>query len=410
MTATTPPAASGSDPLARASRSGEVLRLIRTGAATTISELATAMNVARSTVTDRVDLLTDIGMIVPRTGFSTGRGRPATVFAFRTDSRLALTAQVGMSGVRLGLADMAGNILTTHTHDLALAEGPEALFDALQAGFSRLLDAAERTVEDVVGVGVGLPGRIELETTEGLGASSTRPWLSHSLKSWLEDLYDVPVCVDRGVNLLSNAEHRSFHPSAEILLGLKVGTVIECGIVVAAKTVTGGSGIAGEIGHTRVPGSEAPCACGNRGCLNAVASGAALAEQLNNDDLPVRSARDVADMAANGHFAATSALRSAGRAVGEVVAGAVNLLNPDIIVVWGYLADGGDHLIAGLREGLYRGAVPAASRHVVIEPARLGDDAALRGAATAVVEQALTPERVDRQVPIDAARRGLQRA
>jgi predicted NBD/HSP70 family sugar kinase len=109
----------------------------------------------------------------------------------------------------------------------------------------------------------------------------------------------------------------------------------------------------------------------------------------------VASARDIAALAARGDASVGSAVRQAGRRIGEVLAGAVNLLNPDVIVVWGYLADGGDHLVAGLREGLYRGAVPAASRHVSIEAARYGDDAALRGAATAVLDEALLPSRID---------------
>ena len=383
------------DPPLRSSRAGEMLQLVRAGTATTISALASATGLARSTVTERVELLVAAGLVVPRTAGAQGRGRPAAVFDFNATAGVVLTGQVGMSGLRVGVADLEGTIVATSATDVDLAAGPTVLLEHLQRAFDRALAEAGRDPAAVMGVGVGLPGRIELEATPGPAGGPDRPWLSHPLRTMLEEAYRVPVRVDRAVNLLASAEHRSFHRDATVLLGVKVGTVIECGVVIGGRPVGGGSGIAGEIGHTPVAGAEQVCACGNRGCLNAVASGAALVRDLAAAGHPVANAREVASLAARGDAPVGIAVRQAGRHVGEVLAGAVNLLNPDVIVVWGYLADGGDHLVAGLREGLYRTAVPAAGDHVRIEAARFGDDAALRGAATAVLDEALRPSRID---------------
>ncbi|WP_420110848.1 ROK family protein, partial [Pseudactinotalea sp.] len=89
------------------------------------------------------------------------------------------------------------------------------------------------------------------------------------------------------------------------------------------------------------------------------------------------------------------AVREAGRDIGEALAGAVNLLNPAAISVWGYLADAEDHLFTGLREGIYGRAVPAATGHLTIERARLGDEAGIRGAAMVVVDKVLEPATID---------------
>ncbi|WP_299057429.1 ROK family transcriptional regulator [uncultured Nocardioides sp.] len=383
-----------SDLVGRTSRAGETLALIRNGSATTIAELAAAMGLARSTVSERVDLLVGRGLVSAELAPAQGRGRPASVFRFDPTARVALVAQVGMSGMRVGVTDLAGGILHTVTADVAVGEGPRALVDHVQRLFDDSLLATGRTRDDVAGVGVGLPGRIELESAPG-GTTAPAAWSPYGVRALLAETWDVPICVDRAVSLLASAEQRSFHPGASVLLGLKVGTVVECGVVVDGRSVGGGSGIAGEIGHTAVAGADAPCVCGNAGCLNAVASGGALARDLAAAGHEVASARQVAALAAGGDVEAIHAVREAGRRIGEVLAGAVNLLNPDVVVVWGYLADGGDHLVAGLREGLYRAAVPAASRHVRLEAARYGDDAALKGAATAVVELALDPAHVD---------------
>ncbi len=380
----------------RISRAGEVLDLVRSGRATTISELATALNVARSTVNERVEVLLERGLVVAGGEAVLGRGRPATVLAFNAAAGVVLSAQIGMSGLRVGVYDLGGDPLATESTDIPVAAGPVAVLDVLEAAFDAQLAVAGRSRSDVMGVGIGMPGRIELETTREGGSAAGRPWIDFPVTERLAATYGVPVSVGRGVSLLAMAEHRAFHPDAGVLLGLKVGTVVECGVVIDGRIVAGGSGLAGEIGHTPVPGTDTVCVCGNQGCLNAVAGGGAIADALSAQGYAVDSARGVADLAQQGVVEAGQAVREAGRRIGGVLAGAVNLLNPDVIVVWGYLADAGDQLFAGLQESLYRMGVPAATRHVQIEYTRLGADAGIRGAAVSATEEILSAPSIDR--------------
>ncbi len=100
---------------------------------------------------------------------------------------------------------------------------------------------------------------------------------------------------------------------------------------------------------------------------------------------------------------AVQAVREAGREIGDVMAGAINLLNPDVIAVWGYLVDAGDQFLAGMQEAIYKTALPASARAVSIARSPYGDDAGLRGAALTVIEHTLKPEAIDAFVTESAA-------
>jgi predicted NBD/HSP70 family sugar kinase len=203
------------------------------------------------------------------------------------------------------------------------------------------------------------------------------------------------VFTDRDVNYLALGEHRTSWPDSSALLCLKVGTVIAAGLVINGEVVRGAGGLFGEIGHTKIAGATAPCACGSRGCLNTVAGGAVLADTLRAKGHDAHTARDVTTLAGRGIVDALEAVRDAGVQIGEVVAAAINLLNPDVVTVWGYLVDAGEPFLAGMHEAIYKNALPSSARVLTLEPSRLGDDAGIRGAALTVIEHALSPERVD---------------
>ena len=209
--------------------------------------------------------------------------------------------------------------------------------------------------------------------------------------------------VDRDVNFLALGEHRTSWPDARVFLCLKVGTVIACGLVIDGQVVGGATGLLGEIGHTKVHGHDEPCTCGSRGCLNTVAGGAALAAQLHGHGFDVRNAREVSELANRGVLEAVQAVRAAGRQIGDVMAAAINLLNPDVIAVWGYLVDAGDQFLVGMQEAIYKTALPASARAVSIARSPYGDDAGLRGAALTVIEHTLDPEAIDAFVTESAA-------
>ena len=193
-------------------------------------------------------------------------------------------------------------------------------------------------------------------------------------------------------------EHWKAWRAYDHLLFVKVATGIGCGIITDGRIHRGAQGAAGDIGHIHVPGNEEICRCGNRGCLEAVAGGGAMAARLRADGIDARNSRDVVRHVRDGRPAAMQLVRQAGRELGEVLAASVNFFNPGVIVIGGDIAHADEHLLAGVREVVYQRAVPLGTRSLRIVRSALDDRAGVIGAAVMVIEHVLAPDVVDRML------------
>ena len=386
-------------PTTTAPGAGTLLRMLRDGRPRTRSELAGATGLARSTVTQRVDALLASGLIGPAgEAVSTG-GRPPTTFSFRPRARVVLAADLGATHARLALTDMAAEVIAEERADLDIALGPEPVLDWVVEHGCALLARADRDVSDLLGLGIGLPGPVQHSTGRAVNPPIMPGWDGFDVPGYVGERLDVPVLVDNDVNIMAIGEHHTAWPDASHLMFVKVATGIGCGIVSEGRVYRGAQGAAGDMGHIHVPsGADRPCRCGNTGCLEAVASGAALAEALTAGGVPARSARDVVELARNGSVPALRALRQAGRDIGEVLAASVNMFNPSVIVIGGALALAGDHLLAGVREVIYQRSLPLATEHLNIVSSTAAESAGEVGAAVLVIEHCLSPEHADRLI------------
>ncbi|MEU1897100.1 ROK family transcriptional regulator [Nocardiopsis dassonvillei] len=375
---------------------GTLLRLLRDGRPRTRSELASVTGLARSTVTQRVDALLASGLIGPAgEAVSTG-GRPPTTFSFQPDARVVLAADLGATHARLALTDMSGTVLAEERADLDIALGPERVLDWVVERGRGLLEGTDRRVDELLGLGIGLPGPVQHTTGRAVNPPIMPGWDNFDVPGYVHDRLDVPVLVDNDVNIMAIGEHHTAWPEASHLMFVKVATGIGCGIVSEGSVYRGAQGAAGDMGHIHVPsGDERPCRCGNTGCLEAVASGAALAAALTAEGVPASGARDVVELSRNGSVPALRALRQAGRDIGEVLAASVNMFNPSVIVIGGALALAGDHLLAGVREIIYQRSLPLATEHLSIVSSVAGESAGVVGAAFMVIEHCLSPEHAD---------------
>ena len=141
----------------------------------------------------------------------------------------------------------------------------------------------------------------------------------------------------------------------------------------------GATGTAGEIGHTTLDGAGALCYCGNRGCLETVASGPAIVHLIGNGDGGGLTLGAVIDLAAEGDVRCRRALSDAGREIGIAIAGLCNLINPERVVIGGVLSRAGDLVLDPIRASIRRYAVQAASESVEVVPAVFVERAELLG-------------------------------
>ena len=167
------------------------------------------------------------------------------------------------------------------------------------------------------------------------------------------------------------------------LLLLKLSTGLGAGIISGGVLQRGAVGAAGEFGHNKTPAAAGlPCRCGDTGCLEAIAGGWALVRVLQQQGHAVGHIRDVVDLANRGEPEARRLIRESGRHVGEVIAGAVNLLNPAMVVLDGDMARAYDILVAGFREALYGNATALSTRVLQVVPTTYGDRSGVIGGAT----------------------------
>jgi predicted NBD/HSP70 family sugar kinase len=375
---------------------GAVLRLIRHGTATTRGDLVETTGLARSTISHRVDALLAQHLLVAEGDAASTGGRPAQVLSFNREAGYVLAADLGATHARIAVTDLAGEILADEAHDIAIADGPEAVLGWLEAGFERLAKIGGGAL---LGIGVGLPGPVEFATGVPIAPPIMPGWDGYPVAARLREKFGAPALVDNDANLMALGERTRAWPDTEHLMFVKVGTGIGAGLISHGRPLRGAQGAAGDIGHIHVRDhDDVLCRCGNRGCLEAVAGGGALATALTAQGLPADSVRDVVRLFREGHPEVTAAIRAAGRQLGEVLAASVNAFNPAVIVIGGDLAEADEPLLAGVREVVYQRAVPLGTRSLRIVPATLGDTAGVIGAATMAIEHALEPDSVDRML------------
>ncbi|MFE4291877.1 ROK family protein [Streptomyces sp. NPDC056907] len=168
-------------------------------------------------------------------------------------------------------------------------------------------------------------------------------WDGYDVPGHVRRHWEVPVLVDNDVNLMALGEHVTAHPELDHLLFIKVATGIGAGIISGRRLLRGAVGAAGDLGHVAAPHvSDVLCTCGNTGCLEAVASGRAIIEHLTAVGVPAMTNSDVVALVRDGNTVATQAVRQAGRRVGEIIATCVSLLNPELVVIGGSLAQAGE--------------------------------------------------------------------
>ena len=381
--------------VATASSTWAMLRLIRDGSATTRAELAEATGLARSTVSARVAELLARRYVVEVGEAPSSGGRPAVVLAFNAAAGAVLAADLGATHSRLAVTDFAGTPLVERSVELDITTGPEVVFDWLGKRFAELLAEAGVAQRDVRGMGIGLPGPVEHATGRPVNPPLMPGWDGVRVGDRMSDRFRIPVLVDNDVNIMAVGEHWSRWRRVDDLLFVKVATGIGGGIIAGGRLHRGGQGGAGDLGHVQVPDEpEALCRCGNLGCVEAVASGSAVARQLRERGKEARTSRDVVRLVRSGDADAAQLVRQAGRVLGEVIATAVNLLDPSVVVIGGDIAAAHEFLLAGIREVVYRRSLPLATRHLEIVRSSLGDRAGITGAAAMVIEHLLDPRRM----------------
>ena len=377
--------------------SSRVLELIASGQAASRTEIAQRLGAAQSTVSHVVAQLLAHGILAEEgTDVSTG-GRPRKVLRIGGTDEYAVAADVGGEHARIGIVLPGGALESVATVPFALADGPAQGLEHLAALLDQLVE--DRGRAGLRGVGLSLPGPVDVEAGVVDLPSRMPGWNGFPVADWLTRHFGVPAAIDNDANCMAAGEQTVQPASRRQAITVKAGSAIGAGIVIDGRLYRGSTGAAGDITHVRIDAAgDTPCSCGNTGCLETVASGAALVRILREADVPVESTQDVVRLASEAHPETTRAVRLAGRYLGEVLAANVNFFNPDAVSLGGILSTL-EPFVAAVRSQLYESCHPLVTQHLVIERATLGADAGLVGAGQFALQRGLAASLEDLAAP-----------
>ena len=388
----------GSPALIRGLNRAAVLALIGTQGPIARVEIARRLALSAPTVTEVTrDLVAD-GLIRVVDQAASSGGRPALLLGLVAEAANALGVKIAPDRLAIVRVNLEGEIL-------ARSDEP---FDALAANaVAELIERLRRSIHDadgthLLGIGLGVPGTVDAQ--RGIVDSPILGWEQVALGPTLGEALGLPVLVDNDVNTLAVAERLYGRGrEAEHFLTVTIGLGVGLGIVVGGDLYRGARGGAGEFGHVPVVEDGPLCECGMHGCLEALVGDPALVGQAIEGGLVPRDS-SIADgiarlrtLADEGDPAARRIYAQAGAILGRAVAGLVNVLSPQFVIVSGEGARAWSHL-ADAFSGALRAATFPSLRGVAVEVDPWDDAKWARGAAALVLRATFAAPLYERQI------------
>jgi glucokinase len=314
----------------------------------------------------------------------------------------------GTNIVTGAVPDDGGEDVGVRLEDTPTAAGADAVVERIvsmiEAVIAEAIASRGASRDDFIGVGIGAPG--PLDRAKGIViVAPNLGWRDFPLRDAVADRVRIPATLDNDANCATMGEWwRGAAQGTRHVVGLTIGTGIGGGIVLDGKLYHGASDVAGEIGHTTIDSTGRYCRCGNYGCLEAYASGPAIAlrarealerdeasmlHRMVSDDLDQLTAATVYDAANHGDALALEVVRDTAKFLGTGVANLLNLLNPDVVVITGGVTRAGDRLFEPLRAEVKRRAFRPAVQACRIVPGKLAGTAGMVGAVATFRQQKL---------------------
>lgn len=346
------------------------------------AELARALRVSPALITAQTkELLADGFLVELETARSRG-GRPARLLGLSTDAGSTIGVKVAVDHIAMVAAGTDGVLRrsTTGSFDAHTSDPLPEIARLLGDFITAAPDAG------LLGVGVAVPGAVA-DPGEGVVDSTQLRWHRAPLGGVLREALGLPVLVENNVSALAVSEVLYGQArSHDNVLVVTIGTGVGAGIVIDGVVYRGHAGMAGELGHIPMEEDGPLCQCGATGCLEALVGQAALIDQarrlgLTTDGGTIADLRELAD---GGDGGARELFAHAGRLLGRALAGVVNVLDPEIVIMLGEGVTAWRHWSYGFEPSLRSSLIPG-KRDVPVAVERWQDDRWAQGAAALVM-------------------------
>jgi glucokinase-like ROK family protein len=361
------------------------------------------MGLSRAAISSIVNDLLAIRIIREAADGPATGGRRAVLLEINPECGYVLGVDMGATHLGLVLADFSARVIAEEEYAFDVSQGPEICLQEVDQLVRSFLAQNHFSLDDIVTIGVGVPGPVVSEAGGVIAPPIMPGWDNFPIRSHLENLWGHPITLNNDSELGALGEWAYGAGRFEQdLLYIKVGYGIGAGLLLNGRIYSGATGSAGEIGHITINDNGPVCTCGNRGCLEALAGGRAIADQAIRAVQSGRRTRlvaikpvekitalDVAIEARKGDLAAQEIITNAGQYLGIAIASLINVVNPSMIVIGGGVAQIGDLFLEPIRQSAANRSLPAAARAVRITAAVLGRRSSGMGAVVQALSLAL---------------------
>jgi glucokinase-like ROK family protein len=381
-----------------------VLRLIHDEAPVSRTQLAANLGLNKSTVSSLVEDLLDRKLIHETGVNSTGTGRPAMLLEINPQAGVIIGVELGVDFISVALSDFIGKFLLRKN----LPADPTASWE-------NTLDQAYQLIEDaivfckkehyqILGLSFAIPGTVEL--SEGLLIFAPNlNWHNIPIRKIFSERTGLKVFIENDANAAAVAEHlfgaaRKLKDFIFVFAGVGLGG----GLFLNGELYRGKSGYAGEIGHTSIMAEpfQLPCRCGNLGCWETYANQDSIIRRMNaylkNGHDAVPTLLSIKQAADSGDANAIKSIEEAGIAMGMGLAGLVNILNPEKIIIGGPVSVAGEYILPPIQESTKKYAMKEIGIQTEVTLSEFGPDASLLGAVAIVMDDILArPTHIERR-------------
>ena len=374
----------GSQTSLREANRARIVDAIKKHGGLTQVELAGATGLSPATVSNIVKELATSGVL--HTAQSIRSGRRAQHVTLAHALGLVVGVHFSTRHLRVALADVANTVVAENHMPLAKDHRADNELDKVALLLNDMLDSVDASRDEVLAVGLAVPAPLDRATGTIARSGIMRGWDGVVIAEALERRVKRPVFIDNAANLTALAESRlGAGRGKRTSITLDVGDGIGAGLLLNGQLFRGTNGVAGEFGHTTIRENGPLCRCGNRGCLEAIAGGPAVLDELR-DHLGSLKLGDVVLQAMAGDARCIRAIADAGRHIGIATANLCNLLDPERVVVGGELARAGELLLGPMRHAVERSIIVSQDLMPDIVQGQLGVRAATLGAVVHAVD------------------------
>ena len=366
-----------------------ILTQLKGGKALSRVELSKILDLSKMTVSVIVSDLISEGLVAEvGEGEAARSGGRKPILLALSKNKYVIGFDIGEATTSVALSDLQGNVIDGCSLSTSKDKTPDCIVRQIVEQYRNLVEANNIDESTVIGIGVSAAGLVDKEKGNILFSPDFN-WKNLNLRNLLNLRIGQPVTIDNCTRVMALGETwYGVAQSSVNLLYVNVGYGIGSALMIGGKLYNNNS----EFGHIRVTNKDVSCHCGKEGCLEAVASGYAIEKayhQAKGGRGVWNSAKDIADMARNGDKDATGIFNDAGRYLGRSISMAVNLFNPDKVVIGGGISLAEDLLMTSLLEEYRRNTMDVIRDKTLLEVSTLGQKAGVRGAVALALDSFL---------------------